>query len=145
MISASIVGAFLWELFVGYIKGLLALLLIGVIWTLFLISNPVGWHRLVIALIAVFRPSLRNYAMTRWEKDDEILNRLLGGMKDHTISGRTGYGAISTGERRFLVVQRVVDTMFWFQPHHCFNAINWKLYPADERSLKEKHNQLHAS
>lgn len=33
---------------IGYIKGLLALTLIALIWSAFLLSNPWGWHRLLL-------------------------------------------------------------------------------------------------
>ena len=81
-----------------------------------------------------------DYAKQRWEKDDEIINRLLFGLKRHTISGRCGYGAISTNKPRFRLMQFVIDKMFWFQSYHCFNAINWRLYG---RNAELKFKALH--
>lgn len=125
----------------GYLKGLMALLVITIIWTGFLFSNPFGWYRLYIALRAWSNPDkFAKSAMDRWEKDDEIINRILFGLKDHTISGRAGYGAISTDDNWHKVVQYVVDKLFWFQPYHCFNSINWSLF---SKSSEEHFKKLH--
>ena len=51
---------------------------------------------------------------------DQLLNVvLLNGSEDHTISGRVGYKAMTTKKRRWLILEKVINTLFWFQPNHC--------------------------
>ncbi|PCH95332.1 MAG: hypothetical protein COB83_08810 [Gammaproteobacteria bacterium] len=50
---------------------------------------------------------------------------LLNGSEDHTISGRVGYKALTTKKRRWVLAEKVIDTLFFFDENHCYNAIEW--------------------
>ncbi len=57
---------------------------------------------------------------------DQTLNVLiLNGSEDHTISGRVGYKAHITKKKRWLFLQKVIDTVFFFDKNHCYNSIEW--------------------
>jgi hypothetical protein len=114
----------------GVIKGILALLLVLVLWTAYLFFTPMGWHRLSLAALAVFMPPLRRLAVRAWYKDDIMINAWLGGIKGHSISGRVAYRAIKTGKLKYRVAQWIINKLFWFQADHCFVSINWSLMPA---------------
>ena len=56
---------------------------------------------------------------------DQLLNVvLLNGSEDHTISGRVGYKA-RLGKRRWLIAEKIINTVFWFDPNHCRKSIEW--------------------
>ena len=57
---------------------------------------------------------------------DQLFNvLLLNGSEDHTISGRVGYLAKTTGKRRWLWAEKIINTLFWFDPDHCRNSIEY--------------------
>jgi len=57
---------------------------------------------------------------------DQLLNVVvLNGYEDHTISGRVGYHAFTTNKKRWLMAEKAINTVFFFQPDHCFNSIEW--------------------
>lgn len=127
----------------GTIKGVLALLVVLIVWTTYLVIPLKGWSRLLAALIAIFKPSTRAETVKAWLRDDVMINEWLGGIKTHTISGRVGYLALKTGKRQYLVMQWVIDRIFWFQPHHCFISVKWSLFPKmDKVNLTKQHYQL---
>lgn len=47
------------------------------------------------------------------------------GSEDHTISGRVGYKAVTVGGWPWLLAERVINTIFFFDPDHCKNSIEW--------------------
>lgn len=55
---------------------------------------------------------------------DQLLNALLGGRPDHTISGRVGYHA-KQGKRWARAARFILDRLFWFDPDHCYKSIEW--------------------
>lgn len=55
---------------------------------------------------------------------DQFANVLLGGDEDHTISGRVGYAAIQ-GKRWALIMEKIINTLFFFQEDHCRKSIEW--------------------
>ena len=52
----------------------------------------------------------------------------LNGSEDHTISGRTGYKAMTTGKWYWLAAEKFIDTLFFWQKNHCRNAIEGDEY-----------------
>ena len=55
---------------------------------------------------------------------DQLVNVvLLNGSPDHTISGRVGYKATTTGRRRWLWAEKFIDALFFFDPNHCQASI----------------------
>lgn len=53
---------------------------------------------------------------------DMFVNVILGGLPDSTISARVGYNAIR-GKTWALVAEKVINTLFFFRPNHCREAI----------------------
>ena len=57
---------------------------------------------------------------------DQFFNvLLLNGSEDHTISGRVGYKAMTTKKRRWLILEKIINTLFWSQPNHCRRNIEY--------------------
>jgi len=55
---------------------------------------------------------------------DQFFNvLLLNGSEDHTISGRVGYKAKSTKKKRWLLAEKIINKLFFFDPNHCENSI----------------------
>jgi hypothetical protein len=55
---------------------------------------------------------------------DQLINTLLGGYPDHTISGRVGYAAFK-GNKLAKILEKCINLLFWFDKNHCFNSIEW--------------------
>jgi hypothetical protein len=124
----------------GVIKGVAALLLVLIVWTTYLVSNPLGWYRLISAFVSLFVPSIRQSVIDGWYKDDVMINGWLGGKKRHSLSGRVGYHTIKFGKPHYRVMQWVINRLFWFQPNHCFISIDWALFSKTDRvNLIAKH------
>lgn len=51
---------------------------------------------------------------------DQLLNTLFGGFADETLSARAY--RMSDKKRRWLIVQRWIDGVFFWQKYHCFNS-----------------------
>ena len=51
---------------------------------------------------------------------DQLLNAMLGGYADETLSSRAY--RLSRVKRRWRVVCRMIDGMFWWQAGHCKKA-----------------------
>ncbi|MBD1582807.1 hypothetical protein [Pseudoalteromonas sp. S16_S37] len=55
---------------------------------------------------------------------DQTLNVILfNGGEDHTISGRVGHKAKTTGLWYWCVLEKLINTLFWFDPDHCRRSI----------------------
>lgn len=68
----------------------------------------------------------RSYLFRLLVAIDQLFNvLLLNGSEDHTISGRVGYKALTVGSWRWLALERVINTIFFFDPDHCRNSIEW--------------------
>lgn len=68
---------------------------------------------------------------------DQVFNvLLLNGNEDHTISGRVGFKAHTTRQWYWLIAERFINTLFWFDPDHCRTSIEW-----DRVNLKPPHGQ----
>lgn len=50
---------------------------------------------------------------------------ILNGSEDHTISGRVGYKAFKTKQRKWLVLEKIINAIFFFDKNHCYNSIEW--------------------
>lgn len=51
----------------------------------------------------------------------QMLNTLLGGWPDETTSSRV-YRLEARGMRRAALARRLIDRLFFWQPHHCESA-----------------------
>ena len=57
---------------------------------------------------------------------DAMINVLvLGGSEDHTISGRVGFKAYTTQKRGWIIAEKIINAIFWFDPNHCYKSIEW--------------------
>ena len=57
---------------------------------------------------------------------DQFFNvLLLNGSEDHTISGRVGYKALTTGKMRWCVLEEIINFIFFFDDDHCYNSIEF--------------------
>lgn len=57
---------------------------------------------------------------------DQFFNvLLLNGDEDHTISGRVGYRAKKTKKWYWLALEKIINTLFWFDKNHCRSSIEW--------------------
>lgn len=57
---------------------------------------------------------------------DQFFNVLIfNGDEDHTISGRVGYKATTTVKKRWLILEWVINKIFFFDEDHCYNSIEW--------------------
>jgi hypothetical protein len=57
---------------------------------------------------------------------DQLGNVLiLNGKEDHTISGHVGYKVYLGNRTGWLWLSKIIDTLFWFDPEHCFRSIEW--------------------
>jgi hypothetical protein len=65
---------------------------------------------------------------------DVLVNVILGGVPDSTISARVGYNAIR-GKTWALVAEKVINTLFFFRPNHCRSAIKGDYLRAAEEQL----------
>lgn len=66
----------------------------------------------------------KNYFLRLLIALDQFFNvLLLNGSEDHTISGRVGYKAMTTKKKRWLFLEKVINTLFFFDPDHCRNSI----------------------
>lgn len=61
----------------------------------------------------------------------------LGGSPDHTVSGRVGYYAL-VGKRWAIILEKIIDTIFFWQHKHCYNSIEWYVIERDG-IYKESH------
>lgn len=110
------------------IFGFLTIIIIGVTWSAFLLLTPLGWHRIYLAIGAIFSHKIRVQAFDVWCADDKFFNEKLGGRKGHTISGRVGYKAYKGDNLFWHTAEKTINFFFWFQPNHCYKSINWELF-----------------
>lgn len=62
---------------------------------------------------------------------DQLVNAILFGSNDHTISGRVGYNSL-LGKRWAIYAEVIIDTLFFFDERHCYNSIEWDEVPLSE-------------
>jgi len=69
---------------------------------------------------------MKNYILKLLVALDQLLNvALFNGSEDHTISGHVGYKSLSTGKKRWKILEKIINTIFWFDPDHCKNSIEF--------------------
>jgi len=57
---------------------------------------------------------------------DQFFNvLLLNGNEDQTISGHVGYKAQMSNAYTWRIAEKIINTLIWFDPNHCFNSIEW--------------------
>ena len=67
---------------------------------------------------------MKSYILRLLIAIDQVFNvLLLNGSEDHTISGRVGYKAMVTKKKRWLFLEKVINTIFFFDKDHCRNSI----------------------
>ena len=68
----------------------------------------------------------KNYILRLLITVDAFFNvLLLNGSEDHTISGRVGYKALTTKKYRWLLAEKFINALFFFDENHCYNSIEW--------------------
>lgn len=50
---------------------------------------------------------------------------LLTGSENQTISWHVGYKAYTTNKKRWLILQYIINKIFWFDAEHCYKSIEW--------------------
>ena len=57
---------------------------------------------------------------------DQLANfAYFNGHYDHTISGRVGYMSLTTKKLHWVVLEAVINTLFFFDKNHCYESIEW--------------------
>lgn len=59
------------------------------------------------------------YLKQLWIAVDQLLNALLGGWPDETLSARCWR---ERHKRHYAIAVRVINTLFWWQSNHCRGA-----------------------
>lgn len=50
---------------------------------------------------------------------------LLDGSEDHTMSGHVGYMSMTTNKLRWRILEKIINTIFFFDKNHCRNSIEY--------------------
>ena len=67
---------------------------------------------------------MKDYLLNLLRSVSQTVNALfLGGNEDHTISGHVGYMAKTTHKRRWLLAEKFINMLFWFDENHCRTSI----------------------
>tara|TARA_R110000744_G_scaffold147612_7_gene260586 strand:+ start:1368 stop:1658 length:291 start_codon:yes stop_codon:yes gene_type:complete len=53
---------------------------------------------------------------------------ILNGDEDHTTSGRIGWKAKFTGKKRYLIAEKFINTLFFWDKDHCRKSIELDEY-----------------
>jgi len=57
---------------------------------------------------------------------DQFLNvALFNGNEDQTISGHVGYKSLTKHTLQWVVAEKVINIIFFFDANHCYNSIEW--------------------
>lgn len=68
----------------------------------------------------------KSYALRVLIALDQFFNVfLLNGSEDQTISGRVGYKAMTVGSWPWLLAEKVINTLFFWDKDHCRSSIEW--------------------
>jgi len=68
---------------------------------------------------------MKQYFLNMLTATSQMLNSILGGNPDQTISGRVGYKAYITRSWYWIFIEWCINTLFWFDPEHCFKSVQW--------------------
>lgn len=72
------------------------------------------------------KKSKKSYILKLLIVIDAFFNVLIfNGSEDHTISGRVGHKAHTTKKRRWLILEKIINTIFFFDKNHCYKSIEW--------------------
>lgn len=74
--------------------------------------------------------SLERYFLDILISIDQLVNTVFAGSPDHTISGRVGYYSL-VGKRWANVLEKGIDTLFFWDTYHCYNSIEWHIVERD--------------
>lgn len=105
----------------AYLKALFIFIFILLAGAAVLLS-PLGVLLVAGSLLSLPFRKIRPYILNVWESVDQTVNAVGFGNMDHTISGRIGRAAMK-GSRVALIMEKVVNALFWFDPNHCRRAI----------------------
>lgn len=100
------------------------LLAIAFIWLIH-ISVPLV-SCLVVIIINLIKQedgfNIKEYIVEVLYSQDQLVNTILCGTPDTTISGRVGYWSLQ-GDEVAGYMEKVINLLFFFQPNHCQLAI----------------------
>lgn len=72
---------------------------------------------------------------------DQLLNTILGGFADETLSARAYRNDSATGKKRWRIARRFIDKLFFWEQSHCRHAylaeIDRRQYPPAYRGNKK--------
>lgn len=105
----------------AWLKAVLVFALIILIGASILLS-PFGILLGIGTVLAIPLKFMRHYIQQVWESVDQTINAVGLGNMDHTISGRVGRAAVE-GNPVGLAMEKVINTLLWFDPDHCRQAI----------------------
>lgn len=103
----------------AFLKSKLFLLAVGVVWLFFIIiMSPI---QIPVTLLAVKVGGLREYRYGIWIAQDQLVNALLYGNPDVTVSSRVGW-LTEQGSTTALYMAKFIDSVFYLaigQENHC--------------------------
>lgn len=109
------------------IKAKFLLLSIALLWgALIIIMSPLQLPTTIASFI-VKRPKLARYVWAIWIGQDQLVNAILGGNPDVTISSKVGLMS-KNGSKTARAMELVIDWLFLKfsgQQNHCFNSIEY--------------------
>lgn len=100
----------------SYVK----ILIVGIYWLISTICSLQGLLNIALAILSIFIPKLREYALEQWIADDRRVNSFFNGKSRNTISSRVGFK--SRTDKRYIGAKKVVNALFYlFERNHCEN------------------------
>lgn len=106
-------------------RGYITVVIVGALWIGRILTSLEGYFLLFYTFCALFikDEQYRDYVLGLWISDDQKMNKWLFGNEDHTISGRVGFESMYNG--KYKKTEKVINKLFWFQPNHCQESIEW--------------------
>lgn len=80
----------------------------------------------------------RNYLHQLGIAVDQVLNALLAGHADETLSARSF--RMQHRKKRWMMARKIIDTIFFWEKEHCYQAY---LSERDRRHFPEYYQQFH--
>lgn len=105
------------------LRAYINLLIIGVIWAGHLLVPIVAC--IFVMLVNLIKGNFFNpkdYLVEVLYSQDQLVNTILCGTPDTTISGRAGYWS-AKGDPVAQHMEKFINLLFFFQPDHCAKAI----------------------
>ena len=106
-------------------KILLLLLLLEIVLTWLFLIVVMSPLQIPCTLITIFTGRLKRYTWGLWIGQDQLVNAILKGNPDITISSRVGYMSLN-GSKTARSMEIVIDWLFYKiakQQNHCFVSI----------------------